>query len=349
MDIIKYAVIPGAVKSYNDESGLIEAFVSITGNVDLQDDVIMPGAYQRTLQKSFDSGKWPKILKQHDRDVWLGKTVDGKEYMPDERGLPSRMPNGCGGLFMKGELTLEDPAAKAVYAHLKKGVIDEFSVGFRIGTKDDGDEDCTYDESGIRRIHTIDPLKEWSAVLWGANTETFPVSVKQYESAYEEWKALTDEEKLEMYYSSVLGPDDEELPLPLLSQKAKWTRAFINNLPDSAFALILPGGKKDSTGRTTPRSLRKLPHHGPSGALDLPHLRNALVRVAQNSRLKSALSHLKAHARKAGVGQSSADHDDDTTEKQLYVPGTSLTEEFVVASVVAARYKQLKELQPKTA
>jgi len=40
-----------------------------------------------------------------------------------------------------------------------------------------------------------------------------------------------------------------------------WDRKYINNLPDIAFALILSGGKKDSEGKTKPRSLRKLPHH----------------------------------------------------------------------------------------
>jgi hypothetical protein len=89
---------------------------------------------------------------------------------------------------------------------------------------------------------------------------------------------------------------------------AKWTRAFINNLPDSAFAVIEPGGKKDADGKTTPRRLRHLPHHNASvkkstenDSVDLPHLRNALARapqmkIAQSLRRK-AIAHLEAHAR----------------------------------------------------
>ena len=37
------------------------------------------------------------------------------------------------------------------------------------------------------------------------------------------------------------------------------------NLPDSSFAIVLPGGKKDGTGRTEPRSLRKLPYKDSNG------------------------------------------------------------------------------------
>ncbi|HXH82561.1 MAG TPA: HK97 family phage prohead protease [Candidatus Tectomicrobia bacterium] len=88
--------------------------------------------------------------------------------------------------------------------------------------------------------------------------------------------------------------------------KAVWSAAFINDLPDSAFAVILPGGEKDETGRTTPRDLRKLPHHGPDGEVDLPHLRNALARLDQTDMpeeyREQARRHLERHARALGIG-----------------------------------------------
>ncbi|MGC8896607.1 MAG: hypothetical protein ACP5LB_07605, partial [Candidatus Bathyarchaeia archaeon] len=46
-----------------------------------------------------------------------------------------------------------------------------------------------------------------------------------------------------------------------------WTRKYINDLPNSAFAIILPGGEKDSEGKTVPRSLRKFPHHNAEGGI----------------------------------------------------------------------------------
>lgn len=91
--------------------------------------------------------------------------------------------------------------------------------------------------------------------------------------------------------------------------KAKWTTAFINKLPDVAFAIVLPGGKKDKGGKTVPRNLRKLPHHNGSvkspaenSSVDLVHLRNALARAPQmkgvsDAQRKSAIAHLKVHAK----------------------------------------------------
>lgn len=60
---------------------------------------------------------------------------------------------------------------------------------------------------------------------------------------------------------------------------AEWSSAFVNDLPDSSFAIVLPGGDKDADGKTTPRSLRKLPFKDADGKVDAPHLRNALARV----------------------------------------------------------------------
>ncbi|HEX8868630.1 MAG TPA: hypothetical protein VF821_23425, partial [Lentzea sp.] len=88
-------------------------------------------------------------------------------------------------------------------------------------------------------------------------------------------------------------------------QKAEWSTSYINDLPDSAFALIDSGGDKDSEGKTAPRSLRHYPHHDDSGAVDEAHLRNALSRINQSGTAgggDAAQKHLEAHAEKMGIG-----------------------------------------------
>ncbi|HEY6013832.1 MAG TPA: HK97 family phage prohead protease [Candidatus Limnocylindrales bacterium] len=64
-------------------------------------------------------------------------------------------------------------------------------------------------------------------------------------------------------------------------ERAAWDAAYINDLPDSAFLYIKPGGEKDDTGRTTPRDLRMFPVRDASGNIDMPHLRNAMSRIPQ--------------------------------------------------------------------
>lgn len=87
--------------------------------------------------------------------------------------------------------------------------------------------------------------------------------------------------------------------------KASWDTAYVNNLPDSAFACIDAGGHKEG-GKTVPRSLRHYPHHDAAGAVDLPHLRNAMGRVMQAGTADCGKAHLRMHARIEKIGEFAA-------------------------------------------
>lgn len=89
-------------------------------------------------------------------------------------------------------------------------------------------------------------------------------------------------------------------------EKAVWSAAFINDLPDSSFLYIEPGGSKDSEGKTTPRSLRHFPVKGPDGTVDMPHLRNALSRIPQSNLPQSVKDRCTAAARRMMGSQSSS-------------------------------------------
>lgn len=89
------------------------------------------------------------------------------------------------------------------------------------------------------------------------------------------------------------------VPVPV--QKAVWTTAYINKLPDSSFLYIGSGGKKDSEGKTVPRNLRYFPYKDDKGKIDLPHLRNAIVRIPQakiDGMTKEKLDELQTKAQK---------------------------------------------------
>lgn len=72
-----------------------------------------------------------------------------------------------------------------------------------------------------------------------------------------------------------------------------------NNLPDSDFAYIAPGGKKDEEGKTVPRSLRHLP------IPDAAHVRNALARLPltdiPEAAKKTALEKIRRKAKEFGI------------------------------------------------
>lgn len=80
-----------------------------------------------------------------------------------------------------------------------------------------------------------------------------------------------------------------------LLDRAAMSSGAINDLPDSAFAYIEPGGTKDDSGKTTPRSKRHFPIH------DAAHVRNALARAPQSPFGKQAMPKILAAAKKFGV------------------------------------------------
>jgi len=82
------------------------------------------------------------------------------------------------------------------------------------------------------------------------------------------------------------------LPRPVAAER--WTRQYINSLPDSAFAVV----ETTSDGK----KLRHLPHHDRSGRVDVPHLRNAMSRLSQvkwadPQHAAMAREHLELHLR----------------------------------------------------
>ncbi len=95
-----------------------------------------------------------------------------------------------------------------------------------------------------------------------------------------------------------------------VEQLMVWSTAVQNDLPDSSFLYIADGGKKDSDGKTVPRSLRKLPYKDANGKVDLPHLRNAISRLAQSATdiPESVKKSLLAKARKILSENSKESH-----------------------------------------
>lgn len=120
--------------------------------------------------------------------------------------------------------------------------------------------------------------------------------------------------------------DDDPINKTTHAVKAVWSTAFVNNLPDSSFLLISDGGQKDDEGKTVPRSLRHLPYRGADGALDLPHLRDAIGRIPQMKGVDDATkARLQARARKlladAGSGKTITEEDDWKSGAPLAIRG----------------------------
>jgi site-specific DNA-adenine methylase len=67
------------------------------------------------------------------------------------------------------------------------------------------------------------------------------------------------------------------------AEKAEWSTKYKNDLPDSSFLYIAPGGEKDGEGKTVPRTLRYFPVRDADGKVDEAHARNAIQQIPKST------------------------------------------------------------------
>ncbi len=101
----------------------------------------------------------------------------------------------------------------------------------------------------------------------------------------------------------------------VMRDDAEWTTTYMNDLPDSAFLYVEPGGEKDSEGKTTPRSLRHFPVRDASGNVDVAHVRNALARIPQSGVSAEAKAAATAKAERLLAAQRGDRMDPDQKNK----------------------------------
>jgi len=296
------------IKAVNTEQRLIEGYAAAFGNRDRTNDIIEPHAFDRTL------GEHRDVL------VFLGHNATGLPL-----GEPVEIRADDKGLFTRTKIyptTQGDDLLQVAKARMSAGKSLGMSIGFRTRQHKSG---ARTKEGPTRHLLDID-LVEYSFLAspeLAANPLAVTTSVKRNSYRRKPMKVLERDGKwhLEEEDGKLLGSFSSEgdalAALAMLDeQKAEWTAAYINSLPDSAFAYVESGGHKDEEGKTVPRALRHYPHHNADGSLDLPHLRNALARAAANpSTGDKALPHLERHAQAAGVGQGAKDHDDAHDEQ----------------------------------
>jgi HK97 family phage prohead protease len=112
-----------------------EGHGSIFKNVDLGGDVVMPGAFKRTLAKWKELGQLPAMLWSHDqREPAIGKWMTMRE---DDRGL-----------FVRGKLADTD-RGNEVLTLMKMEAIGGLSIGYLTN-------DYDYDKDGNRLLKEIE-------------------------------------------------------------------------------------------------------------------------------------------------------------------------------------------------
>jgi uncharacterized protein len=137
------------------EDGSFTGLAAVYGNVDLQGDVIEPGAFTRTLG---DRKGEIKLLYQHNQSLPIGK------------GKLTDTPHG---LQIEGTLALGITAARDAYEAVKAGIVDGLSIGYDVIRREVKD--------GKRYLKEI-RLFEVSLVTFPANELARVSAVKSEES-----------------------------------------------------------------------------------------------------------------------------------------------------------------------
>lgn len=144
----------------------VSGYVSIFNNVDLGNDIVLPGAFKNSLS----SGRKVRFLLSHDPKSVLGVPKTLKE---DKKGLFGRFKISKTRLGEETHQLLQD------------GAIDSFSFGYR-----SMDED--YREDGIRELKSID-LFEASLVAMPMNPDSIVTGFKEYMTLADKTRAITTE------------------------------------------------------------------------------------------------------------------------------------------------------------
>lgn len=135
------------IKSITDD-GAFSGYLSIFNNMDSYREIVVPGAFQKSLAEHRRRGTWPRMFWQHDPSKPIGSWTDLSE---DGKGL-----------YAEGQFNMEIQQAREARALLKAGDIDGLSIGYReIEIEPDEDKNAT-------RLIELD-LREGSVVSLQAN------------------------------------------------------------------------------------------------------------------------------------------------------------------------------------
>ena len=158
-----------------DDAGNFEGYAAVFNNVDLGDDVILPGAFTRV--KTTRGGKL-KLALYHD----LTRLVGAADYTQDDHGL-----------YLKGRVNLAVSYARDAYELLKAEILDSMSIGFNTIKAD-------FEERAGRRVRIIKEAELWEAsfVPFGMNPAAQVLTVKSdirlFENALRERMGLSQKE-----------------------------------------------------------------------------------------------------------------------------------------------------------
>lgn len=158
------------IKATGDD-GAIEGYGSVFGVKDSYDDIVVKGAFEKSIDAHKSNKTMPALLWQHDATQPIGVWTE--------------MSEDSDGLVLRGKLALDTVRGKEAHTLLKMGALNGLSIGFMT-------KQSEYDnEKQIRMLTEVD-LWETSIVTFGANSKARITQVK----SVDEVQTLKDAERV---------------------------------------------------------------------------------------------------------------------------------------------------------
>jgi hypothetical protein len=150
------------IKDADDKKGIVTGYASIFNNVDSDNDMILPGAFAKTITERGPGSAKPRIKHLWQHDSW------------QPIGVPNVLREDDKGLYFETQFGKDQFSQDKLQQHIDK-IITELSIGYNVIKQ----EDVT-DGNGkiLHRKLTELKLWEYSSVTWGANSLTEVVSAK---------------------------------------------------------------------------------------------------------------------------------------------------------------------------
>lgn len=139
-----------------DEKGIVTVAVNGIGVKDSQNDISMPGSFNKTLKENIGRMRW---FLNHRADQLLGVPLSGEEKE--------------GNLIMVGKLNLEKQIGRDTLADYKLYAENGRTLEHSIGVKA-----IKRDETDPRKVLEWKMFEYSTLTSWGSNPQTFLVNLK---------------------------------------------------------------------------------------------------------------------------------------------------------------------------
>jgi len=170
--------VVASVKDVDVKKGIVTGYFSIFGNVDADGEIVVPGAFKKSLQENGPGSQRNRIyhLFQHDPQMVLGKPHVLKE---DEKGL-----------YFETKIS-ETSYGRDVLKLYEDGVYSEHSIGYRVIKSEN------VELEGGKTARKLIELQLWegSTVTWGANELAVVTGLKS--------QNITSKERAEMVIKKI--------------------------------------------------------------------------------------------------------------------------------------------------